>query len=50
VVVDDWDGGGSVNPADLRLITVEVYRVRSSCTDAGVGTPYLTAHTGAANR
>jgi hypothetical protein len=50
VVVDDWDGSGAVAPADLRLITVEVYRVRSSCTDAGMGTPYLTAHTGAANK
>jgi hypothetical protein len=51
VVVDYWDGiGGSVDPAVLRLVTVEVYRARSSCTDAGVGGPYLSAHTGIANR
>jgi hypothetical protein len=50
VLIDDWDAGGPVNSADLRLISVEVYRVRSSCTDAGVGTPYLSAFTGVANK
>lgn len=50
VFIDDWDAGGPVSPADLRLVTIEAYRVRSSCTDAGSGTPYLTAHTGMANK
>lgn len=51
VIIADWDGGGPVNPADLRLVTVEVYRVRPTCSDsAPPGTPYLSARTGIANR
>ncbi|MGH2454496.1 MAG: type IV pilus modification PilV family protein [bacterium] len=50
VLIDYWDPGAPAEWASLRLVTVEVYRARSSCTDAGVGTAYLLAHTGVAVR
>lgn len=51
IVIDDWDGPtGPVDPATLRLIRIDIYRSITSCSDAGVGTPFLSAQSGIASR
>lgn len=50
VVISDWDGGGPVDPAQLRLVTIDIFRARTACDDTGVGNPFLTAQTGMATR
>ncbi len=50
VVISDWDGAGPVDPAQLRLVTIDIFRARTICDDTGVGGPFLTAQTGMATR
>lgn len=50
VLLSDWDGSGPLTIAQLRLLTVEVYSVRTLCSDSGVGSPFLGAQSAMASR
>jgi hypothetical protein len=47
VLLSDWDGAGGVNPDDLRLVTIEIFR-GTGCPTGPSDAPFLQAHTGVA--